>query len=728
MTNNELEQEKSYKTRGRAAPHNHMVYEKFSSSLGLNEADFSSLAKRGLTGEQISKAKYFSKPTNNSKGAIDAIAALRGENINLEGVPGFFQNDKGHWAQSGIFGIGIHVCDVEGNTSSIVVRNAKPTIKAGKPVNKYVAFSSAGKDKGARVWQTTHCPKLTGRAEDVAGTTIRLTEGVLKADVATAIGEYYTLGLQGLKVHDDLETILERLEVDTVHVCLDAGEDESPDMIKALGKIISRLQAFGVDVVVEKWAVGCGKGIDDVLLNGHTDKITHATKEEIDKMLEDAHEANPNNREWVYCIATKRFYHIDDYECLDKSQFADLFMMRTTQDVNDMIAEGFPKVNTLTFNPAQPKIIQKGRLRCLNLWKDPEIEMKEGCVQIFYDHLHFLFPRTEAELKAGEEFSQEANIVLDWMAYQVQNPGQKLNWALHIKGAEGVGKSAFEAIMGNLLGRQNVREVNNEELHDKYTDFMKGAMLIVVHEMMSRGRLDTMNKIKPLITQDTVQIREMYTPTYTQENVANFLLFSNYADAILVDKGDRRYCVIWTEAKLFKEEKDQLAYYGPLWDWIRSDDMASHLTWHLMKRDLSKFNPKSSAPMTKWKEEAIKVSRTNFEAFIEDSIADEAWPFSGDVVSIRHLMDQRVCPRQFQNFSPHKWAEALKSAGAIQHPTPVKLSDGTQTRFWVLRNWGIHLSEINHGDKVGIHLKKQFESNTLNEEPGGNPLIDLEAF
>lgn len=722
--------EKSYKTRGRAAPHNHLVYEKYSSSLELSGEHHNSLQKRGLTGEQITKAKYFSKPTAKSKKSIEAIAALRGDKISLDEVPGFYLDDKGHWSVAGIYGIGIHVRDVEGNTSSVVIRNDKPTVKNGRPVNKYVAFSSAGKDKGGRVWQSTHCPNLTGDAKEVAGRTIMLTEGVLKADVATALGDQYCIGVQGLKVHDDLETVVDALEVEGVDIHLDAGEDDNPDMLAAKAKMIKRLRTFGVEVRVAKWDEKYGKGVDDVLLAGHKDKIEFMSEDEIEKLLEAANVRDPHNGEWVYCIATERFYHIEDFECLKKSQFADMFYMSSTQDVNDMLALGFEQVNELTYVPYGEKKTMNGRKRCLNLWQDPKIaEVKHDpeFLDIFFNHLEFLFPKTEKEVEDNVMFSNEASIVLDWMAYQVQHPGEKLNWALHIKGAEGVGKSAFEAIMAALLGRPNVREVNNEELHDKYTDFMKNTMLIVVHEMMSRGRLDTMNKIKPLITQDSIPVREMYTPTYILPNVANFLLFSNYGDAILIDKGDRRYCVLWTEAKLFKTEKEQLSYYGPLWDWIRHPDMAAHMTDFLRKRDLSHFNAKGSAPMTKSKEEAIRVSRNNFEAWIEDGINDEAWPFKGDVVTVRHLADPKVCPRQFINMSPYKWAEALKAAGAVQHTSPVKLSDGTQTRFWVLRNQGIHLNEMNHSS-VANHLKKIFESNPLDVEPGGNPLVDAESF
>lgn len=718
----EEKKEQSYKTRGVAAPHNHMVYDRYLTSLSLDAADSQSLMMRGLSSKQIQIAKYGTKPTNRNKKIIAALADLRGDKINLEGVPGFYQDEKtSHWTQSGIFGIMIPVRDVFGNTSSLVVLNANPKTKAGKIQNKYVAFSSAGKPKGARVWQSTHCPIVKGAALEVTSCTIRITEGVLKADVATALGGIYTIGIQGLKVHDDIEVIIEKMEIDTVRVALDAGEDKNPDMIRAIGKLIVRLQDAGVDVIVERWDPKYGKGIDDVLKNGHFDKVRHATEEEIDIMIEDANEQNPQNGQWVYCIDAERFINIEDLSELKKSQFKDMFHLRAEQDVTDILADGFPTVRAKTYKPAADKFIYENGRKCINLWQDPKIKPIEGDITKFYEHLRYLFPCTKKELDEGETLSYEANIVLDWMAFCVQFPGEKINWALIIKGKEGVGKSAFQEIMGILLGKNNVTEVDNDQLHDKYTDFMKATSLIVIHEMMSRGRLDTMNKVKPLITQNTVQIREMYSSVYSQPNRANFLMFSNYDDSIIIDKNDRRYCVLWTDSELFEGEMER-EYYGGLWEWIKSESAGPNLMFVLMKRDLKNFNAKGRAPATAAKKEAIKASMSQLEQWMSGCIEDNAWPFNGDIVNVRHLKE--VCKNGCEKASDFRWAKALENCGATQHPIQVSLSDGSNVRLWVIRRAELHLNEGNYDEGVGVHLKKHYEAHSLDVEPGGNPLED----
>jgi hypothetical protein len=61
------DQERSYKTRGRAAPHNHMVYQKYLEALNLDASDDQDLKSRGLKSEQIGAAGYKTKPSNRTK-------------------------------------------------------------------------------------------------------------------------------------------------------------------------------------------------------------------------------------------------------------------------------------------------------------------------------------------------------------------------------------------------------------------------------------------------------------------------------------------------------------------------------------------------------------------------------------------------------------------------------------------------------------------------------------
>ena len=283
----------SYPFRASDSPLRHQVYTKYLRHLNLNDSDCLDLLKRGLTREHMRVAEYASKAPRKSQNAIMAVG-LCAKEFNLEGVPGFYcDSETRGWDCIHIGGIHIPVRDVEGNIKSLLIRDINAQEKGVKHSGKYKAFSSAGKDKGTQVRQTTHCPVVKGLPRKVAGTSVRITEGVLKADVATALGDIYCLGMHGLNLQEDLESVLIALEVSELIISLDAGEDKNTDMLRAKANLITLTKEMGIDVQVEVWDRQYGKGIDDVLHDGHKDKITYATEEEIGEILKSVKAAGP---------------------------------------------------------------------------------------------------------------------------------------------------------------------------------------------------------------------------------------------------------------------------------------------------------------------------------------------------------------------------------------------------------------------------------------------------
>ncbi len=696
---------KTYGTRGKAAPHNATVYSSYLRGLGIDQNDIQSLKQRGLTDEQIALAGYASKPYNKSANAVKAVVNLQSE-FNLEGIPGFYVDEEtGHWTALGISGIMIPVRDFDGNISSIIIRNAKPREgKDGKVGNKYVSFSSAGKTKGSKLFQTIHCPAITGPAKEKAGVAIRVTEGVLKADVTTAIGDLYCIGLQGLRVSDDFEVILNELEVSEVRICLDQGEDENTDIIKARCELIQRVRKFGADVVIEIWDAKFGKGIDDVLSAGLADKIHKATEKEIDDFLEMANIKNPENGEWCYVISIERFVNINNFQQLKKSQFADKFCMETVDNVNKMIAAGFKQVDSLSFLPAAEKYIREGKLECLNTWTDPKITPIEGDIAPFLNHLEYIFPD-----------EHQRNLLLDYMAYQVQHPGKKVLWSVVIKGNQGVGKSYFASVMRFVLGAENVSSPSNEMIHEPYTEWQKSTQLVIIEELMAKGRIDLMNKLKPMITQEITSVREMHKPSYVQPNRFNFMMFTNYDDALVLEKDDRRYCILKTIAKLLGVE-----YYEMLWSWTKEPSSIQAILYFLNKRILSDFKPTGAAPMTNAKRDLINISRSGLEEWVQVCIEDEAHPFNLGIVVIRHLKDKKICPAGYEKFSDFKWSEALSKAGAIKYEHRITMTDGSKCHVWLTADNREFLAK-----QSPDVIRGMYEKNNIRNEPGGNPLEDI---
>lgn len=660
---------KTYETRGVAEPHNSRVYAEYMAKIGLKEHDRTSLISRGLTIEHIKAAGYASKGVNQSNDTVLALGHAD-KNFNLDGVPGFYIDDRtGQRAQTKVSGILIPVCDMNGNISSILVRNDRAKVgKSGKIENKYVAFSSAGFTKGNKVRQTTHCPRVKGIAKDVCGATARLTEGVLKADVATVLDDVYCYGMQGLNIADDLAVIVTECEVQEILIALDAGEDESIDMMRAKANLIKFCTKMGLDYKVEVWDKRYGKGIDDVLKNGHKDKIRYLDEKEIELILESVNELDPNNGDWVFCIKTETFINIHTFDQLTKSQFQVKFRFEKLDDVTKFLVCDFKIVDDMTYLPKGEKFFKEDEKLLLNVWRDPKIIPLEGDISILMSHINLMFPD-----------EKERNMVLDWLAFNIQRQGEKILWALVILGDYGTGKSMIGLMMEKLLGTWNISRPTNEQLQENFTGWQLKASLIIIEELMQSGRLDLVNKLKPMITQPTTRIRQMHREAYDYPNRFNILAFTNFINAIYIDDKDRRYGIVKVADISFNNE-----YYKPIWTWLAQPKSIQHLLHFFLNRDISHFVPYARPPMTQAKKEMADMSRSQLEEWVADGIEQKVWPFNGEIVVIPHLKDKKVCPSGLDKVSNQKWAEALKKSGAIQYKNQIELTDKSRPKVWLI--------------------------------------------
>jgi len=363
----------------------------------------------------------------------------------------------------------------------------------------------------------------------------------------------------------------------------------------------------------------------------------------------------------------------------------------------------FPKFHSLIYLPNKPQSIIHNGLKLFNMWRgnDKIIEDRKTSCQPFLDHTSYMIPD-----------ERECNIFLDWLAWNVQRPGEKILWAMLLQSKEGVGKSYFGDILSMILGPHNVSKPSNDEIHEIYTDWAKNCSVVIIEELMARGRLDLMNRLKPIITQSTIRIREMHTKHYDQPNVFNVLIFTNYEDALITKEDDRRYCVIYSQA----EAKDA-NYYTELWDWTRAN--ISAIYYLLKTRDLSAFNPQARAPHTSWKEQMNYASLNPLAQWMKEFIDTEYWPFQSDIVASAHI-HAKCLPPSLQNVSIKAVGDALKITGCKQYPLnqgQVKDNTGKKIRLWSVRR-----HEVWQSAEAATWIA-EYEKWSNSSEPG-NPLWD----
>ena len=223
--------------------------------------------------------------------------------------------------------------------------------------------------------------------------------------------------------------------------------------------------------------------------------------------------------------------------------------------------------------------------------------------QCIEDYLHRLIPDLH-----------EYNIVLTFLAYIVQNPGCKINWAPVLLGVEGTGKTTILEIMKCMLGGNNVRPVSSIEFTDSFNNFVEGSVFNFVEEVRISGsnRHLVLDKVKELITNDMVSVNHKGVNRYTAKNVTSYMLATNHADALPINDANRRYCVIQT---LLDSSPEQFVEIY-LWIKTRAHEIKA---WFLSIDIPESFDAEGRAPIT----ESTQSMIGNTEDLLVQSIQDQ---------------------------------------------------------------------------------------------------------
>lgn len=250
-------------------------------------------------------------------------------------------------------------------------------------------------------------------------------------------------------------------------------------------------------------------------------------------------------------------------------------------------------------------------------------------------------------------------ILLDWLCYVVQNPGRKIRWVPVIQSAQGAGKSIILWILGAAIGKGNVKLVNPGTMASNFNDWGFGAQVIGLEEIRVQGksRSEVMNKLKDITANDYATLNAKHKDAVTVENVANFIAFTNYHDALYLEEDDRRYFVI-KSAIQSKSQKQQLEgtmvgdmkYFECLSALLKLGGAVRH---YFMHRTISAdFNPDGDAPDTVYRRQMIEESKNPLQLQIEDLIRGGEHPLIAHDVILLSDLELRTQALSRSNHSP----------------------------------------------------------------------------
>ena len=341
--------------------------------------------------------------------------------------------------------------------------------------------------------------------------------------------------------------------------------------------------------------------------------------------------------EWLWVLSQDKFIHRVTKELITQTSFNalhDRFMLPFADDngnapkATEMALRmwGLPCVSNVEYNPAAGEEYIRDGLQVFNTYRPdllPEMPDKYSAaelraVEIINTHAEILIPE-----------DSERSIFLDFLAFCVQNPGRKIRWAPLIIGMEGDGKTALITMMGMILGSRNVRILNNSTLESPFTGWAQGQSFIGVEELKlhNNNKVDIYNSLKPIISNDTIEVHAKGRDPINVPNVANLVMLSNFDDAVPVSSNDRR--VFFIKSPFYGQDRTVLAaaikaktgmdmtdWHDCLFDQAIKAHPGALRKW-LMEREISpSFKADGRAPETTMRSIAVELSRSDIEVAI----------------------------------------------------------------------------------------------------------------
>lgn len=343
---------------------------------------------------------------------------------------------------------------------------------------------------------------------------------------------------------------------------------------------------------------------------------------------------------WVYDISDDRFFNTGTKIATTKQGFNAMFdrYSLTKKDILDgrtnpssdasSLALNIHKIYTVAgrrYMPGRDAIFHEPDGTFANLYAEHEIpERPEKLLPKDKRNVE----RVKAHIKHLIEKEDEQRMLIDWLSWVVQNPGKHANYAVVLQGIQGDGKTFFAEMLRAVMGVSNVTMLNAHILHSEFTDWCVGQCVACVEEVRlinDKNKFEVLNRIKPYITNNVIEVHPKGKTMYNAINTTNYLLFTNYKDALPLDDGERRYMILfsrWQKLSAIREfRKENPDYYAKLYDTIVESPGALR-AWLLDHEQSEDFRPFDVAPETEARRQMILRAKPEFSQAIDEIVRE----------------------------------------------------------------------------------------------------------
>ena len=337
-------------------------------------------------------------------------------------------------------------------------------------------------------------------------------------------------------------------------------------------------------------------------------------------------------------------------------------------------------VEQMTWCPGSPMMIrdrlvvlggwmERPEVTCFNLYRPPRLELGDATqAEPWLKHANMIY---------GQE---DVAHIMRWLAHRLQRPAEKINHALVLGGAQGIGKDTLLEPVKHAVGPWNFQDISPSHLLGPFNGFVK-SVILRVNEARDLGEFDRFKfydhtKIYTAAPPDVLRVNEKHLREYYVFNCLGFLVTTNHkTDGIYLPADDRRHYVAWSHRTKEEFEPD---YWNKLWGWYVIGGFG-HVAAYLNELDLADFDPKAPPPKTVAFWDIVAAGSAPEDAELADVLEALSNP---DAVTLGQLIEGAV------GTEAAEWLTDRKNRRAIPHRmercgyAPVRNPDDARDGQW----------------------------------------------
>lgn len=204
-----------------------------------------------------------------------------------------------------------------------------------------------------------------------------------------------------------------------------------------------------------------------------------------------------------------------------------------------------------------------------------------------------------------EEFYQ---YMLKWMAFVVQNVGQKTRVVPIFKSKQGIGKGFFWTWFGKcIIGNKYYHsETDMQNVLGHFNSLTENRLLILCDEIGFRDTKDDQNKLKNLISEKDMSITKKGVDSKKCDSFVNYVCATNNDLPFTITPDDRRFTGIESKASRLSTE-DARKYYRLFHVQEKNSALIATFARFLLNIDISNFDTVNDRVVTSFIQDCIQT-------------------------------------------------------------------------------------------------------------------------